>query len=221
MRLAVGTLLAWQRKSSQGVLADEISDEAEPAEFCRRWTARRSFLHNHMHDTAAIDMFVVVTARFRLLYALVVLGHERRKVIHFDVTLNPHKSGWRAKSPRPFPGTPRLAFCCEIATLHMGRPSAIVSRRWRSSRSSPHRDRRGRMPMSSASSARSAANVSITSSSSMSVICAVHCRHILSITIEAGRIFPEPRPIQPPSAGTVVAFPHVGGLHHRYERRAA
>jgi hypothetical protein len=30
-------------------------------------------------------MFVVVTARFQLLYALVVLGHERRKVIHFDV----------------------------------------------------------------------------------------------------------------------------------------
>ena len=32
---------------------------------------------------------------------------------------------------------------------------------------------------------------------------------------------PEPRPVQPPFAGTVVAFPQVGGLHHRYERRAA
>src|SRR5580704_10071568 len=49
----------------------------------------RSFLQNHMHDTAAVDMFVVVTARFRILYALVVLGHERREVIHFDVTQNP------------------------------------------------------------------------------------------------------------------------------------
>jgi putative transposase len=56
----------------------------------------RSFLHNHMHDTAAADMFVVVTARFRLLYALVVLGHERRKVIHFDVTQNPTQ-GWLAR----------------------------------------------------------------------------------------------------------------------------
>src|SRR5271170_2927779 len=44
----------------------------------------RSFLHNHMHDTAAADMFVVVTARFQFLYALVVLGHERRTIIHFD-----------------------------------------------------------------------------------------------------------------------------------------
>src|SRR3982075_1986987 len=56
----------------------------------------RSFLHNHRHDTAAVDMFVVVTARFQLLYALVVLGHERRKVVHFDVTQNPTQ-GWLAR----------------------------------------------------------------------------------------------------------------------------
>ena len=56
----------------------------------------RSFLQNHRHDVAAIDMFVVVTARFRLLYALVVLGHERRKVIHFDVTPNPTQA-WLAR----------------------------------------------------------------------------------------------------------------------------
>jgi transposase InsO family protein len=56
----------------------------------------RSFLRNHMHDTAAVDMFVVVTARFRLLYALIVLGHERRKIIHFDVTPNPTQ-GWLAR----------------------------------------------------------------------------------------------------------------------------
>jgi hypothetical protein len=32
---------------------------------------------------------------------------------------------------------------------------------------------------------------------------------------------PEPRPIQPPESGTIVAIPVLGGLHHRYERRAA
>ena len=56
----------------------------------------RSFLRNHMPDTAAVDMFVVVTAGFRLLYALIVLGHERRKVIHCDVTPNPTQ-GWLAR----------------------------------------------------------------------------------------------------------------------------
>ena len=32
---------------------------------------------------------------------------------------------------------------------------------------------------------------------------------------------PEPRPIQPPDVGRLIAIPEVGGLHHRYERRAA
>jgi putative transposase len=32
---------------------------------------------------------------------------------------------------------------------------------------------------------------------------------------------PEGRPIQGPELGKVIAFPEVGGLHHRYERRAA
>jgi transposase InsO family protein len=32
---------------------------------------------------------------------------------------------------------------------------------------------------------------------------------------------PEPRPVQRPAQGWVVSIPQVGGLHHRYERRAA
>ena len=32
---------------------------------------------------------------------------------------------------------------------------------------------------------------------------------------------PEPRTVHPPNAGKVIAFPQVGGLHHRYERLAA
>ena len=56
----------------------------------------RSFLHHHMHCLAAIDMFVVVTATFLLLYALIVLGHDRRKVIHFEVTENPTQD-WLAR----------------------------------------------------------------------------------------------------------------------------
>ena len=57
----------------------------------------RSFLHNHVTDIAAIDMFVVATATFRILYAPIVLGHDRRKVIHFEVTRNPTQSGFLAR----------------------------------------------------------------------------------------------------------------------------
>jgi hypothetical protein len=36
-----------------------------------------------------------------------------------------------------------------------------------------------------------------------------------------GKDSPEPRGIQPPEMGSVVPLPLVGGLHYRYERRAA
>jgi putative transposase len=49
----------------------------------------RSFLRNHMTAIAAVDMFAVATATFKLLYAVIVLNHQRRRVIHFDVTQNP------------------------------------------------------------------------------------------------------------------------------------
>jgi putative transposase len=39
--------------------------------------------------------------------------------------------------------------------------------------------------------------------------------------LSLGKDSPEPRAIQPPEMGPVVALPLVGGLHHRYERRAA
>jgi hypothetical protein len=42
-------------------------------------------------------MFVVVIATFRLLYALIVLSLDRRRVVHFEVTKIPRKSGFPAK----------------------------------------------------------------------------------------------------------------------------
>src|ERR1700731_4092647 len=66
----------------------------------------RSFLENHLPDIAAIDMFVVVTATFRLLYALIVLGLDRRRVIHFDVTQNPTQDWLSCQIPAAFPWEP-------------------------------------------------------------------------------------------------------------------
>jgi putative transposase len=65
--------------------------------------AWRSFLQNHLPDIAAIDMFIVATASFRLLYALIVLRHDRRKVIHFDVTQNPTQAWLSRQITEAFP----------------------------------------------------------------------------------------------------------------------
>ena len=54
------------------------------------------FRRSHMTDMAAVDMFVVATATFRLLYAVIVLGHDRRTIIHFDVTAHPTQH-WLAR----------------------------------------------------------------------------------------------------------------------------
>ena len=49
----------------------------------------KTFLHNHMSQTAATDFFVVPTATFRLLFVFIVLHHERRRIVHFGVTAHP------------------------------------------------------------------------------------------------------------------------------------
>ena len=42
----------------------------------------RSFLRSQAAGIAAIDMFVVASASFRLLYVMVILAHDRRRIIH-------------------------------------------------------------------------------------------------------------------------------------------
>ncbi len=56
----------------------------------------RTFLENHVGDIAAIDFLVVPTVRFRLLYCFVVLRHEQRRVVHFNVTAHP-TARWTAQ----------------------------------------------------------------------------------------------------------------------------
>ena len=49
----------------------------------------RSFLRNQAAGIAAIDMFVVVSASFQLLYVMIILAHDRRRIVRFDVTEHP------------------------------------------------------------------------------------------------------------------------------------
>src|SRR5271163_4517826 len=49
----------------------------------------RTFLRNHAEGIAAIDMFVVASASFRLPYVMIILGHSRRKIVRTAVTQHP------------------------------------------------------------------------------------------------------------------------------------
>src|ERR1700759_488118 len=49
----------------------------------------RTFLRNHAPDVAAMDLFVVPTIGFDLLYALVIVRLDRRDLVWINVTTNP------------------------------------------------------------------------------------------------------------------------------------
>jgi len=56
----------------------------------------KTFLQNHAGRIAAMDFLVVPTVTFRLLYGLIVMTHERRKVVHFNITDLP-TAAWTAQ----------------------------------------------------------------------------------------------------------------------------
>ena len=49
----------------------------------------RTFLRNHADGIAAMDLFVVPTISFRLLYGLLIMGHGRRQILWLGVTAHP------------------------------------------------------------------------------------------------------------------------------------
>jgi hypothetical protein len=104
----------------------------------------RSFLRNHLPDIAAIDMFVIATATFQLLYTLIALSLDRRRIVHFEVTANPTQDWLSGQIDR------RLSMgLLRDGTNRMAWHSAIAFVRWASSRSSLPRARPGRTHMSS------------------------------------------------------------------------
>ena len=69
----------------------------------------RTFLDLHLKELVAVDFFVVPTARFKVLFVFLVLAHDRRKIIHFNVTQNP-TAQWTAQQiveAFPFDTAPR------------------------------------------------------------------------------------------------------------------
>jgi putative transposase len=63
----------------------------------------RSFLRNQALGIAAIDMFVVPSAAFRLLFVALIVIHDRRKLVHFNVTRNPTAAWLSGQVTEAFP----------------------------------------------------------------------------------------------------------------------
>jgi hypothetical protein len=69
----------------------------------------RTFLENHVKTMVSVDFFTVPMIRFQVLYVFVVLAHDRRRIVHFNVTAHP-TAEWTAQQLReafPFEQIPR------------------------------------------------------------------------------------------------------------------
>jgi hypothetical protein len=187
----------------------------------------RSFLENHTEDLVSIDFFVVPTVRFAVLFVFVVLAHDRRRVIHFNVTQHPTAS-WTAQQIVE-------AFPWDEASRYLLRDrDGIYGREFRSRVHNMGIEEvliAPRSPWQSPYVERLIGSIRRECLDHIIVRSEGHLRRVLSryfdyyhrsrthLSLEMD--CPEPRAVQPPEEGDVVELSEVGGLHHRYERRAA
>jgi len=77
---------------------------------------RKAFLKLHAQDMVSMDFFVVPTAGLKVLFVLVILGHDRRRALHFNVTRARQPNGRLSSSLKPFRSKLRRDSCSETAT---------------------------------------------------------------------------------------------------------
>jgi transposase InsO family protein len=191
----------------------------------RTW---RTFLTNHISQLASIDFFTVPTATFRGLFAFVVLSHDRRRIVHVNVTAYPTPV-WTAQQFReawPWDEAPRFLIrdrdgiygeVCSHAMRSMGTEEGLTAPRspWQN----PFVER-----VIGSIRRECLDHVIVWNERSLR-------RHLQQdfaydhqwrTHLSLDRDPPIARGTQSPSdGGRIVAVTHLGGLHHHDERRAA
>ena len=186
----------------------------------------KTFLANHAKQIAAIDFFTVPTLTFRNLYCFIILLHDRRQVIHFNVTAHP-TAEWTARqiieafpedSAQRYLLTDRdQIYWAEFRLRVQGMQIEEVITAPRSPFQNPY-------------SERVIGSIRRECLDHLIIIGEDHLRRILRDYIDyyhnsrphqsLERNSPFPREVEAPEKGKVVAIPQVGGLHHRYRRAA-
>jgi len=187
----------------------------------------KMFLKNHMQDLVSTDFFVVPTATFRLLFVFLVLSHERRRVVHFGVTAHP-TAEWTAQQLRhafPWNTMPRYLLRDRDGSYGEPFPQTAKAMEIREVLTAP------RSPWQNAYVERLIGSIRRDCLDHILIFKERGLRRILRSYFDyyersrthlgLAKDSPIPRPVQLPSVGRVVELPQVGGLHHRYERRAA
>ena len=186
----------------------------------QRWI---TFLRNHKDVIAGMDFFVVPTVGFRLLYVWFVIDHGRRRILHFNVTMNPTAQWVIQQLRESFPGdsTSRYLIFDNDSIF-----SGEVSRSIRSLGITPKRTAY-RSPWQNGTAERWAGSCKREILDHVIVFNEDHLRRLLRGYVTyynkervhtCLRDAPVGRAVEarPSSSAKVVGLPRVGGLHHRY-----
>jgi len=177
--------------------------------------------------TVAVDFFTVATIQLRVLYVFVVLAHDRRRVLHFNVTKHP-TAVWAAQQVvEAFPedSAPRYlvrdrdgvyghSFTARVEGLGIEQVRIAA-----------------RSPWQNCYVERVIGSIRRECLNHVIVINEWHLRRILKsyfryyhetrTHLSLEKDAPVSRTVHSRESGRIVQIPDVGGLHHRYERRAA
>jgi putative transposase len=187
----------------------------------------RTFLENHAKQLVSIDFFTVPTIRFQVLYVFLVLAHDRRRILHFNVTTHPTTewTGQQLREAFPFDQLPRYLLRDRDAIFgdhFRGQVRAMGIEEVLGTPRSPWQ-RAYVEPVIGSIRRECLDHLIVFHEGSLrrTLVQYFDYYHRSRTHLSLGKDSPEPRPIQPPEMGAIVAVPQVGGPHHRYERRAA
>ena len=187
----------------------------------------KTFLMNHVQDLVALDFFVVPTVTHKVLFVLLILAHERRRVVHVNVTEHPTAQWTAQQVVEAFPWDEASRYLLRDRdriysasfrqrVRHMGIEEVLIA---------------PRSPWQNPCVERLIGSIRRECLDHVIVLHEQHLTHVLASYLAYYHRFrthlslamdgPEPRPVDVPDEGRVVAVPEVGGLHHHYERRAA
>ena len=182
----------------------------------------KTFLHNHADGIVAMDMFVVPTISFRLLYGLLIVGHGRRQILWFGVTAHP-TAEWIANQLTEACGWEQVP-----QYLIRDRDGAYGEVFIRRLRSMGIRDRptSPRSPWQNGYAERLIGSIRRERVDHIVVFGERHLRHVLLLYmnyyndtrthLSLNKDAPSSRAAE--AVGRIICRPILGGLHHQYAR---
>jgi putative transposase len=187
----------------------------------------KAFLNNHVKDIVACDFFTVPTATCRVLFVFILLAHERRRIVHVNITEHP-TAQWTAQqivATFPWETAPRYLLRDRDTIYHAGFQQRVGHLGIEEVKIAP------RSPWQHPYCERVIGSIQRDALGHVIVLNEPHLRRVLrsymayyhtwrvhrSLDMDA----PEPRAVQPPELGPVRKLPEVGDLHHHYKRISA